>query len=180
MRQAAPVLPANSVLLTVPFAVSGSAQPMLWQAAGGYHFRLAGAAVKTPNALGGPVGSGSPGSARRILTDLTLLGGPEPTATPAEIATLRRALREWQVDDVVIDGHSRDPCTPPGSSRGRSAPRRPTSAGAWVWRLQPGGPTAAAATGAPLTQRRGYAAAPGTRTDPLAMSRCVLFGAGRS
>ena len=52
------------MLLTVPFAVSGSPQPMLWQAVDGIHFRLAGAALKTPNALGGPVGPGPPGSAR--------------------------------------------------------------------------------------------------------------------
>ncbi len=34
------------VLLTVPFAVSGSTPPMLWQATGGMHFRLAGAGVE--------------------------------------------------------------------------------------------------------------------------------------
>ena len=180
MRQAAPALPAAAVLLTVPFAVSGSPQPMLWQAAGGYHFRLAGAALKTPNALGGPVGSGAPGSARRILTDLTLLGDPEPTATPAQIATVRRALHEWQVDDVVIDGHSRDPVYASGFFTRVLGTAPAYEHGAWVWRLQTGGPTASAVTGAPLSQCRGYAAAPGTRTDPLAMSRCVLFTAGRS
>ena len=67
------------VLLTIPFAVSGSAAPMLWQANEGMRFRLAGAALKTPDALGGPVGSGPPGSARRILTNLTLSGAPLPT-----------------------------------------------------------------------------------------------------
>ena len=51
----------NTVLLTVPFAVSGSPQPMLWQAVDGYHFRLAGAALKTPNALGGPGRAGCAG-----------------------------------------------------------------------------------------------------------------------
>ena len=52
LREAAPTLPAGGVLLTVPFAVSGSAQPMLWQAVEGMHFRLAGAALKTPDARG--------------------------------------------------------------------------------------------------------------------------------
>ena len=51
-------LPADPVVLTVPFAVSGSAQPMLWQAVDDMRFRLAGAALKTPDASGGPVGSG--------------------------------------------------------------------------------------------------------------------------
>jgi len=180
MRQAATGLPADAVLLTVPFAVSGSPQPMLWQADGGYHFRLAGAALKTPNAQGGPVGSGAPGSARRILTDLTVLGDPEPTASPTQIATVRRALQEWQVDDVVIDGPSRDPVYASGFFTRVLGTAPAYEHGAWVWRLLPGGPAASAVTGAPLSQCRGYAAAPGTRTDPLAMSRCVLFTAGRS
>ena len=52
LREVAPGLPAGTVLLTVPFAVSGSTQPMLWQADDDMHFRLAGAALKTPNAVG--------------------------------------------------------------------------------------------------------------------------------
>ena len=39
--------PAPSCL-TVPFAVSGSDRPMLWQAVDDMHFRLAGAGLKTP------------------------------------------------------------------------------------------------------------------------------------
>ena len=63
----------DTVLLTVPFAVSGSTQPMFWQASGGMHFRLAGAALKTPNAVREtPWAVGVPGSPRRILTDLTV------------------------------------------------------------------------------------------------------------
>ena len=88
--RSAPALPSGTVLLTVPFAVSGSAQPMLWQAVDDMHFRLAGAALKTPNAVGGPVGQGAPGSARRILSDLTVVGGTRPTGTPAQIATVRQ------------------------------------------------------------------------------------------
>ena len=94
LREVAPGLPAGTVLLTVPFAVSGSTPPMLWQAADDMHFRLAGAALKTPNAAGGPVGSGAPGSARRILSNLTVLGGALPTGTPTQVATVRRALRD--------------------------------------------------------------------------------------
>lgn len=67
MQRDAPELPVNDVLLTVPFAVSGSTQPMLWQAVDDIHFHLAGAGLKTPDAQGGPVNQGSPGSARRIL-----------------------------------------------------------------------------------------------------------------
>ena len=162
MRQAAPALPADPVLLTVPFAVSGSAQPMLWQAVDGYHFRLAGAALKTPDARGGPVGSGPPGSARRILTDLTVLVGPEPTATPAQVATIRRALQRWQVDDVVIDGHSRDPVFATGffDAGARHGPD-----------LRPGGLGVAGATGGSDVQSRPgdpFVAVPGVCGHPAA------------
>ena len=109
LRDATTRPPAGNVVLTVPFAVSGSAQPMLWQAMEGMRFRLAGAALKTPNLLGGPVGTGSPGSARRILTDLSIGGSVLPEGTTAQLATVRNALASWQVDQVVITGASRDP-----------------------------------------------------------------------
>ena len=65
LRTVAPTLPADTVVLTVPFAVSGSTQPMLWQAVDGMRFRLAGAALKTPDARGraGRVGAAGVGSA---------------------------------------------------------------------------------------------------------------------
>ena len=81
--RAAGAPPAGHVVLTVPFAVSGSTQAMLWQAMQGMRFRLAGAALKTPDATGAPIGSGAPGSARRILTDLTVSGQALPAGTPS-------------------------------------------------------------------------------------------------
>jgi hypothetical protein len=178
MREAAPALPSGTVLLTVPFAVSGSARPMLWQAVDGFHFRLAGAALKTPNARGGPVGQGAPGSARRIFSDLTVAEGPQPTGTPAQIATVRHALDQWRVDEVVIDGTSRDPVYASGFFTMTLGTAPTLDDGAWVWRLPGGTPTAAPATGGSLALCRGWAAAAGNRHDPLAMAHCILFAAG--
>ena len=180
LRQAAPTLPPSPVLLTIPFAVSGSAAPMLWQASEGMRFRLAGAALKTPDALGGPVGSGPPGSARRILTNLTLSGSPLPTGTAGQLTAVRRALAAWQVDEVVVTGTSRDPVYASGFFTMVLGVAPTFVRGAWVWNLQPGGVTAAPATGASLSQCRGYAAQPGQRAAPLAMADCVLSGAGRA
>jgi hypothetical protein len=179
MRDVAPALPSGTVVLTVPFAVSGSTKPMLWQAVDDMRFRLAGAALKTPNAIGGPVGPGPPGSARRILTDLTIAFGALPTGTPAELATVRRAVREWQVGDVVIAGTSRDRVYASGFFTMALGVAPAYVRGAWVWRLQPGGRLVAPATGASLPQCRAAAAAPAHRGQPLAMATCVLFGAGR-
>jgi hypothetical protein len=180
LRQATPTRSASPVLLTIPFAVSGSSAPMLWQATEGMRFRLAGAALKTPDALGGPVGSGPPGSARRILTNLTLSGTPLPTGTPSQLATVRRALGAWQVDEVVVTGASRDPVYASGFFTMALGVAPAFVRGAWVWKVQPGGVTTSAATGSSLSVCRGFAAGAGQRAAPLAMAKCVLLGAGRA
>jgi hypothetical protein len=180
LRQVAATLPPSQVLLTIPFAFSGSSQPMLWQATEDMHFRLAGAALKTPDALGGPVGSGPPGSARRILTNLTVEGAPLPTGTAAQLATVRVALAAWQVDEVVITGASRDPVYASGFFTMAIGVAPVFVRGAWVWKLQPGGVTTPSATGSSLSVCRGFAAGHSEQAAPLSMADCVLFGAGRA
>ena len=178
MRVDAPKLPTGSVVLTVPFAVSGSTEPMLWQATDDMHFKLAGAALKTPNAKGGPVGQGGPGSARRILTDLTVVGNQQPLGTATQVATVRAAIRSWHVNEVVIDGVSRDPIYSSGllTEAMGTAPRYVHSA--WVWKVPKGGIHAPAALGASLYLCR-LAAPPIARvaTDPMSMPECVLKAA---
>jgi hypothetical protein len=171
-------LPAGTVLLTIPFLVSGSEIPMLWQAVDGMHYRLAGTGLKTPNASGGPVGSGAPGSARRILGKLTLSGSGLPSGTPIQVLRVRAALEQWKVDKVVITGPSRDPIYASGFFTMALGFGPVFDKGAWVWSL-PHGPSALPpAMGASLNQCRGFAATPSERGHPLAMSACVLSAAG--
>ena len=155
VRSVADSLPPDTVLLTVPFAVSGSTQPMLWQATGGMHFRLAGAGLKTPDAAGRPVGSGRAGSPRRILTNLTLTGAPEPTGTPAQLIAVRAALQQWHVDRVVIAGASRDPVYASGFLTMAIGTGPVFVRHAFVWDLQPGTPVTTPATGASLPRPAG-------------------------
>jgi hypothetical protein len=177
-RSVGPV-PPNTVVVTVPFAVSGYTQPMLWQATNDMAFRLAGAALKTPDAGGGPVGSGAPGSARRILTDLSLLGDPEPTGTAAQLAAVRAALAHWQVNEVVIAGASRDPVYASGFMT-MALGFEPTYADhAWIWALQPGWASTTPSVGASLATCRAAAAAPAARPNRLFMAQCVQLGAAR-
>jgi len=177
VSEVGPTLPAGAVLLTVPFASSGSSAAMLWQAESAMHWSLAGAALKTPGPLGGPVQQGAPGSARRILSDLTVPGSPLPTGTQAQLLRVRRALLSWRVGEVVIAGVSRDPVYTSGffTMALGTAPRFEHQA--WVWTLAHGVAPAAPATGASLAACRAEAVTPGERGDPLAMSRCVLAGA---
>jgi hypothetical protein len=180
MRHVAPELPDGTVLLTVPFAISGTDQPMLWQAIDDLHFRLAGAALKTPNKEGGPIQRGAPGSARHILTSLSIGGSLEPQGTPDEIAAVRYALGAWQVDRVVIAGASRDPVYASGFITMALGTGPEYVDGAWVWELPRGAPTAAPVLGISLSQCRTDVAAPSAPHDPLAMARCVMFAGGRS
>ena len=173
MAHEAPKLPDRTVLLTVPFAVSGSAAPMLWQAVDGMHFRLAGAALKTPDAQGHPVAQGSKDSARRILAALS--GGThEPAGTTAQLATVRTALHTWQVDRVVVDGPSQDPVYASGFLTAvLGAPPRVVQ-GAWVWRVRSPAAMAPMVTDASLSVCQAASKGSSALHRPLAMAHCVL------
>jgi hypothetical protein len=179
IRHVAPKLPEHSVVLTIPFAVSGSAEPMLWQAVDDMHFDVAGAALKTPGPHGGPVAQGAPGSARRILSDLTLGVEPKPTGTPSQVNAVRQALGEWRVDRVVIAGPSADPVYASGFLTMVTGVGPTMEHGAFVWNLQQGNTPELPALGSSLTLCEVAADAPAARADPLSMSNCVLYGAGR-
>ena len=180
VRTVTPTLPSGTVMLTVPFPISGVSQPMLWQAVDDMHFDLAGAALKTPGPHGGPVGKGAPGSARRIMSNLTILGAPEPSGTPAQIAAVRQALRTWKAGRVVVAGASRDPVYATGFLTMVLGVAPTDEAGAQVWTLQHGIPEATPAVGASLSSCR-----EGTKAVPRAgraaeMAHCVLAAAGRA
>jgi hypothetical protein len=179
VRTVAPTLPARTVVLTVPFAVSGSTQPMLWQALDDMHFDLAGAALKTPGPHGGPVAQGAPGSARRVLTNLTVLGLPEPTGTATQITTVLHALRTWRVSRVVVAGASRAPAYATGFFTMALGMAPTEQAGAQVWTLHNGIPSAPPALGSSLgfCWDAAKEVAPSSRAG--AMAHCVLYGAGR-
>jgi hypothetical protein len=170
----APSLPPHTVLLTVPFAVSGSDQPMLWQAVDDMHFQLAGAAVKTPNATGGPVGQGTPGSARHILSELSVGPDGEPTGTAAQLVSVRAAVRSWQVGEVVIAGPSRDPLYASGFLTAALGTAPSYVRGAWVWKIPPGGLSAPPAPSGALTRCQASAAGSASPGHPLALATCVL------
>jgi hypothetical protein len=180
MQSVAPTLPDGTVLLTIPFAVSGTTEPMLWQAVDKFHFRLAGAALKIPNRLGGPLGQGAPGSARHILAQLSQAGGPLPSGSPAQLLAVRNAVTSWQVNKVVISGTSRDPVFASGFFT-MALGFAPTYVdGAYVWPLPRGLLTTTPAVGGSLYLCRIQAAMAAQRSNPFAMSHCVLAAAGRA
>jgi hypothetical protein len=76
---------------------------MVWQAADGMRFRLAGGYVKVPAAHGKPgvIGLGAPDSATRILDRLTY-GYSSVKPTAAALAGLRAGLRTWGTSYIVV------------------------------------------------------------------------------
>ena len=153
---------------------------MLWQAVNDFHFRLAGGALKTPNASGGPVQQGAPGSARTSSPTSPWPASPQPTGAAAELLTVRRALVQWHVQRVVIAGDSLDPKYASGFFTEALGVGPVFEHDAWVWTLQPGWTAIRPAYGAPLDACRAAAGAPAVRGKPLFMSTCVLFDAGRT
>ncbi|HUA94173.1 MAG TPA: hypothetical protein VMB82_01455, partial [Acidimicrobiales bacterium] len=132
-------LPANSVVLTLPFPFpsDGSSAPMVWQAEDDMRFRLAGGYAKAPGPGGRPLSNRPNRPPYGTLTRLSssFLGRP-PSGTPAEVAGLRAALRRWGVDDVVVTNRIPDPAlaaTVLTGVVGRAPARRE---GAWVWDLR--------------------------------------------
>lgn len=105
-------VPAGSVVLAYPFPfpAAGTAEAMVWQAEDGMRFSLAGGYVKAPGAEGKPLSQEPHTAASWLLAELSSPApGPLPSGTPAQLATLRGALRRWGVSYVVVTALGRDP-----------------------------------------------------------------------
>jgi hypothetical protein len=165
--QVAPTLPPGRVLLSYPAPFTGIQSAMAWQAVDRMHYSQAGG--------GGPQGTearaGAAAGGFRVLTKLTLnYGQPSPTGTPSQYAAVRRALRVWQVDSVVVSTDPAAPFLQQGQDPVYAAAfmtaalgRLPRlEAGAWVW------DNVQADTTAPL------------RTGPDTLNACTQTAEGRA
>ena len=82
------------------------------------------------------MGEGAPGSAR-LLGDLSLNSADLPAGTPEQAATVRRALRQWEVGEVVVTGTSADPVYASGFLTSVLGRAPVFVQGAWVWTIRP-------------------------------------------
>jgi hypothetical protein len=181
-------VPAGSVVTSYPFPASASvtSQPMLWQAADGMRFRLAGGYVKVPGPGNGVIGQGPPGSATRTLDELTLgsgFTGVQFTLTSVQLENLRSALRTWRTSYIVVSNLGAAPTEAAAMFTAATGTMPRISHGAWVWDLRahplraPYGAAAAArafeACVAPPAQLGGIA--PG-QPLPQTLNQCVAAG----
>jgi hypothetical protein len=138
---AARTVPRGSVVASYPFPASAASesQPMVWQAADGMRFRLAGGYVKVPGPGPGVIGTGPQGSATWTLDALTLAYGHRKaqfTLTAGEVAQLRSALRRWDVSYIVVSDAGAAPVEAAGMFTAVTGTVPKVSHRAWVWDLR--------------------------------------------
>lgn len=131
----APHLAPGTVVLTIPYPSSGLPQAMGWQAEDDLRFRLVSGYAIVPGRDGRHSAAASPlGGADTVFDRLSFgLAGSVASGTSAQRAEVRRTLRRWGVQVVVVTSVGRDPAYAAAyftAVFGR-APR--WQDGAWAW-----------------------------------------------
>jgi hypothetical protein len=132
-------LPPGSVVLALPFPFpsAGTSGPMVWQAEDGMRFRLAGGYAKAPSPGGRPLSNDPDRPPYGTLVRLSRgFLGPPPAGTPAQLAGLRAAIREWGVDEVVVTDRVPEPARAATVLAGVVGRAPVRAQQAWVWNLR--------------------------------------------
>jgi hypothetical protein len=131
----------GSTVLTYPFPMSSTvvSQPMVWQAVDGMRFRLAGGYVKVPRPDGRPLTTGAPGSALRLLFDLTTGAAARPGS--AQLQSLRSAVRGWGVSWIVVTSSGPEPEQTAAVFTAVMGRLPTVTHDAWVWNVAADPPT---------------------------------------
>ncbi len=122
---------------TYPLILSGKQAAMTWQALGGQRFSIVGS-----GGLGaGTVRSGAENAGQNVISRVTFAYGAPPVVTSDDFAAVRRALRGWKVDTIVLPDQSELPEYDKVASvpdmlaliTGATGIRPTHIANAWVW-----------------------------------------------
>jgi dolichyl-phosphate beta-glucosyltransferase len=185
---AAREVPPGSVIASYPFPASAAAesQPMVWQAADGMRFRLAGGYVKVPGRARGVIGTGPQGSATWTLDTLTLASGQAQvqfTLTGGDVARLRSALRRWDVSYVVVTDTGSAPVEAAAVFTATTGTVPVVAHRAWVWDLRTrpllshlDSTLAASAFQSCRSSAPTLGRVPSARALPQTLNRCVAAG----
>jgi hypothetical protein len=178
-QRVAPRLPQHQVLLVVPVPFSAIQSALTWQSQNHLSFAMAGG--DGPGSQ--PGGGGGHPEAQQLLAGVSGAFDPPPV-TPAGIASVRVALADWRVTEVVepdqleLPGYDQ-PFAPVAAAAlvtaalGR-APRH--QARAWVWSVSADQPAPVSVTAASFA--RCTASSGGAALGIAAASACVLGGTG--
>lgn len=178
-------VPERSVVAAYPFPTSAAleSRPMVWQAADGMRFRLAGGYVKVPGRGHGVIGTGPVGSATWTMDALTSRP-PDKTfaATALVVRNLRTALRQWDVSYIVVTDSGPVPVEAAGLFTAATGTLPHVSHRAWVWRI----PKRSSFTGTPVlaaasfqtcrSSTAAYGPVASRRPLPQTFNRCIAAG----
>ncbi len=146
---AAPTLPAGTIVLVVPFEGQRAEG---WQAQTGLHFALAGGFAVVPGANGQSVFVTPPDGAVGVLDGLSVDPGsfsaPPLPSSAADVASVRSAILRWKVGVTVVTHEEVQPAAVVAfftAVYGRSPSLRD---GVWVWTGPPDGTPVPRAVGA--------------------------------
>jgi hypothetical protein len=134
-------VPEGSVITSYPFPASASvtSEPLVWQAADGMRFRLAGGYVKVPSGGTGVLGTGRPDSATETLDELTLAapaGHQRSPVTADQLQKLRSALKRWHTSYIVVADRGAVPTEAAGVFTAATGRLPRITHRAWVWNLR--------------------------------------------
>jgi len=132
-------MPSSSVVLLYPFPSSALDEGLIWQAENDMRFKLVGGRGITAGPGGAAVHGLEPGTPAGLLSALSTYYTPHgdlnlpPMPTATVIASMRQALRHWQVTNVVMAGGGRNPSyARQWLTRVLGAPPHQQD-GRWVW-----------------------------------------------
>jgi hypothetical protein len=134
-------VPVGSVVTSYPFPASAGleSEPMVWQAADGMRFRLAGGYMKVPGRGQGVLGLGPRGSATWTMDTLTTVSPAAAgrfTLTARDIERLRAALRRWDSSYIVVTDTKAAPVEAAAVFTAVTGRLPVVSHRAWVWNLR--------------------------------------------
>ncbi|HYK29284.1 MAG TPA: hypothetical protein VEV61_15070 [Streptosporangiaceae bacterium] len=132
-------LPADSVVLFYPFPSSALDAALVWQAQEGMRFKVAGGRGITAGPGGAANHGLNPATPQGMLSALSTYYTPHgtndlpPMPSPQVVTSMRLALRQWKVTNVVMAGGGRNPAyAKQWLTRVLGAPPH-LQAGIWVW-----------------------------------------------
>jgi hypothetical protein len=165
----APRLSPGTVLLTMPYPSSAESQAMAWQADVGFAFAMVGGYALVPGGDGRQsIYVDPPAGAAAILDTLSFGIAPEPSGSLTETSEVRRALRAWGVQVVVVAPQARDAAYAVGFLTATLGREPLWQAGTWVWYgLGPDPPLG-------LGPARLFLCSSRPQKTPLATPSCVL------
>ncbi|MHB8287981.1 MAG: hypothetical protein ACYDEY_01845 [Acidimicrobiales bacterium] len=126
-------VPSGETMLVLPFPTPTTAEPLVWQAIAGMHFKIVGGWALLPGRNGRADAGLESGRAQSALRGLSSPWQKTPSASPRLLSTVTRAISRWGVSTVVVIDRGKSPLYALGFFTAALG-RAPVHQGSlWVW-----------------------------------------------